>query len=95
MRELIEQCLNDAVRPLLHSHGGEVEVTAIEGGTVHIRLLGQCAGCASAYYTLDEVIEARLRAEVPGVMRVVLDDGALELYRDARALIRQEKGAQA
>lgn len=57
MRESIERALDQYARPALREHCGEVEVTRIEGDTVYVRLLGQCAGCASAYYTVEAVLE--------------------------------------
>ena len=90
MREAIERALNEYARPVLREHSGEVEVTRIEGDTVYVRLLGQCAGCASAYYTVDEVLERVLRQHVPGVEHVELDTLDLDLYQYARQLLRRE-----
>ena len=90
MREAIERALNEYARPVLREHCGEVEVTRIEGDTVYVRLLGQCAGCASAYYTVDEVLERVLRQHVPGVEHVELDTLDLDLYQYARQLLRWE-----
>lgn len=89
MREQVERALDTYARPALREHCGEVEVTRIEGDTVYIRLLGQCAGCASAYYTVDELLENTLRRHVPGVAHVVLDTCDRELYDYARALLAQ------
>ena len=88
MREAIEQALD--ARPILREHCGEVEVTRIQGDTVYVRLLGQCAGCAAAYYTVDEVLERVLRQHVPGVEHVELDTLDLDLYQYARQLLRWE-----
>lgn len=90
MREAIEQALDEYVRPILREHCGEVEVTRIQGDTVYVRLLGQCAGCAAAYYTVDEVLERVLRQHVPGVEHVELDTLDLDLYQYARQLLRWE-----
>ena len=89
-REAIEQALDDSARPILREHCGEVEVTRIQGDTVYVRLLGQCAGCAAAYYTVDEVLERVLRQHVPGVEHVELDTLDLDLYQYARQLLRWE-----
>ena len=67
-----------------------MEVTRIQGDTVYVRLLGQCAGCAAAYYTVDEVLERVLRQHVPGVEHVELDTLDLDLYQYARQLLRWE-----
>ena len=90
MREAIEQALDEYARPILREHCGEVEVTRIQGDTVYVRLLGQCAGCAAAYYTVDEVLERVLRQHVPGVEHVELDTLDLDLYQYARQLLRCE-----
>ena len=90
MREAIEQALDEYARPILREHCGEVEVTRIQEDTVYVRLLGQCAGCAAAYYTVDEVLERVLRQHVPGVEHVELDTLDLDLYQYARQLLRWE-----
>ena len=90
MREALEQALDEYARPILREHCGEVEVTRIQGDTVYVRLLGQCAGCAAAYYTADEVLERVLRQHVPGVEHVELDTLDLDLYQYARQLLRWE-----
>ena len=90
MREAIEQALDEDARPILREHCGEVEVTRIQGDTVYVRLLGQCAGCAAADYTADEVLERVLRQHVPGVEHVELDTLDLDLYQYARQLLRWE-----
>ena len=90
MREAIEQALDEYARPILREHCGEVEVTRIQGDTVYVRLLGQCAGCAAAYYTVDEVLERVLRQHVPVVEHVELDTLDLDLYQYARQLLRWE-----
>lgn len=90
MREAIEQALDEYARPILREHCGEVEVTRIQGDTVYVRLLGQCAGCVAADYTADEVLERVLRQHVPGVEHVELDTLDLDLYQYARQLLRWE-----
>ena len=90
MREAIEQALDEYARPILREHCGVVEVTRIQGDTVYVRLLGQCAGCAAAYYTVDEVLERVLRQHVPGVEHVELDTLDLDLYQYARQLLLWE-----
>lgn len=92
MREQVEQALEAYVRPALREHCGEVKVTRIEGGTVYVRMLGQCAGCASLYYTLDGLVEDALKAHVPGVERVELDTFDMDFYQYARSLLRNTSG---
>ena len=56
MREKVEKVLNEKVRPQLELHNGDLDVLDIEDGVVRIRLLGQCAGCPSAYLTIEQLI---------------------------------------
>jgi len=60
----------DEVRPMLQADGGDVEVVAIEGKVVKVRLKGHCAGCPMAQITLQRGIEARVKTVVPEVERV-------------------------
>ncbi len=56
----------EAIRPYMHSHGGEVEVLGVEDGMVHLRLAGACHGCAGSTLTLRRGIQAALRDGFPG-----------------------------
>ena len=65
----VEQALAE-VRPYLQSHGGDVELLAIEDGLARVRLRGTCNGCASSTATLKHAIEeavARAAPELDGV----------------------------
>ncbi len=60
----------DEVRPALQADGGDVELVAIEGKVVKVRLKGHCAGCPMAQMTLQRGIEARLKDKLPELERV-------------------------
>jgi len=60
----------DEVRPMLKADGGDVELVAIEGKVVKVRLQGHCAGCPMAQMTLQRGIETRVKEKVPEVERV-------------------------
>jgi len=53
------------VRGFLVADGGDIEIVAIEGRDVKVRLTGACKGCPGAAYTLKLGVEAALRREVP------------------------------
>jgi len=61
----------DEVRPALQMDGGDIELVAVEEGTVKVRLLGACGGCPMATMTLVGFVEERLRQRVPAVRQVV------------------------
>ena len=64
-----------SVRPYMRSHGGDVEIVRIEGGTAYVRMQGSCNGCSMTAVTLQEGVTEALVAGVEEVERVeVLDD---------------------
>jgi len=64
----------DAVRPYLESHGGDVEVVAVDDGAVTVRMQGACRGCTSSAITLQEGVEEALRAGYPDFRQLVVQD---------------------
>jgi len=69
MKELV-QAVIDKIRPMLQADGGDVELVAVEGGVVKVRLQGACKGCPMSQMTLKSGIERFMKEEVPGVDRV-------------------------
>ena len=53
------------VRGFLLADGGDIEIVAIEGRDIKVRLTGACAGCPGAGSTLQRGVEAALRREIP------------------------------
>jgi Fe-S cluster biogenesis protein NfuA len=70
MQEKVKEVL-DKVRPYLVRDGGNVELVAVEDGTVKVKLVGACAGCALSQLTLKNGIERILKQEIPEVKEVV------------------------
>ncbi len=67
--------LIEAVRPNLQSHGGDIELVAVdEDNTVKVRLQGACTGCPGAQMTLKMGIERLLKENVPEVKEVIAVD---------------------
>ncbi len=70
-REKVEEVL-EKIRPALRFDGGDVELVDIgEDGTVYVRLMGACSGCAMSLMTLKGGIERKLKEEIPEVKEVV------------------------
>jgi len=64
------QAALDDIRPQIQMDGGDVELVAVEGKIVKVRLVGHCAGCPMSQMTLKNGIEAHLKAVVPEVQSV-------------------------
>ena len=69
MKEQVEQAI-EKIRPMLAADGGNVELVAVENGTVKVRLQGACAGCPMSQMTLKNGIEKIIKEEVPEVVSV-------------------------
>jgi Fe-S cluster biogenesis protein NfuA len=73
VREALEK-----VRPMLHSHGGNVELIGISGSVVRLRLVGSCSGCPSSTVTLRTAIEKAIYEMAPEMTSIECE-GASEL----------------
>ena len=67
----IESIIEETIRPILRSDGGDIEIVDIKGDLVLVSLQGACDGCASATQTIQLLVEDRLRTEVSDKNRVV------------------------
>jgi Fe-S cluster biogenesis protein NfuA/nitrite reductase/ring-hydroxylating ferredoxin subunit len=62
------------VRPYLDSHGGDVELLAVEDAVVRLRLHGSCSGCPSSTMTLKLAIENAIHKSAPEIEEVIAED---------------------
>ena len=70
--EEISQIINSKIRPLLHSHNGDIELLEITAdGYVKVKLSGACATCPGAQQTLSEIVESALKEVCPEIKGVV------------------------
>ena len=51
----------EELRGMLQSDGGDMDVVAIEGKTIKLRLRGACGSCPHAMTTIKQGIERSLR----------------------------------
>jgi Fe-S cluster biogenesis protein NfuA len=71
--ERVERAL-ESVRPYLRSHGGDVELLAVDDGVVRLRLLGHCDGCAGSTATLRSAVDGAIEAAAPEVVRIDVEE---------------------
>lgn len=62
------------VRPFLESHGGNVELVAIEEPVVRLRLQGSCHGCPSSRVTLKLALEEAIVKAAPEIEQVIAQE---------------------
>ncbi len=89
-RRRIEAVLDEAVRPALRAHGGEIQVDRLENRVLYVKLLGQCAGCPSADLTNETLVEAELVKALPELVErvAVVQTVSDELWEQAKRLLR-------
>jgi len=68
--QLIQQTINEQIRPALRADGGDIELIDVDGNKVIVALRGMCAQCKMAGVTMKDVVEARLREFVSGELIV-------------------------
>jgi len=59
--QLIQQTINEQIRPALRADGGNIELIDVEGDKVIVAFRGMCAQCQLVEFTMRDVVEARLR----------------------------------
>jgi NifU-like protein len=59
--QLVQQTVNEQIRPALRAHGGNIELIDIQGDTVIVAFRGMCAQCPTAEFTMRDVVEAKLK----------------------------------
>lgn len=59
--QLVQQTINEQIRPALREHGGNIELIDVVGDKVIVAFRGMCAQCHLAEFTIKDVVEARLK----------------------------------
>ncbi|MBN1126028.1 MAG: Fe-S cluster assembly protein NifU [Sedimentisphaerales bacterium] len=59
--QLVQQTINEQIRPALRADGGDIELIDVDGNTVLVALRGMCAQCRLAEFTMKDVVQAKLR----------------------------------
>lgn len=67
----VQQVLDEKVTPAVASHGGWVDLLAIEGDAAIIEMGGGCQGCGMSHVTLKQGVEAAILDNVPEIKRVL------------------------
>jgi len=71
LAEAVQKALEQKVNPAVASHGGFVELVAIEDATAYLRFGGGCQGCGMINVTLKQGVEKILFEDVPEIKKVM------------------------
>jgi Fe-S cluster biogenesis protein NfuA len=84
----IERIMDEEVRPQLARHYGDVSIIGLNDGILRIRLMGNCKGCPSARFTIEDVILSALKRHQFEVVDVELvNETSEELLDMARKIL--------
>lgn len=67
LRELIEFEIN----PMLASHGGSIELVAVQDFRARVKFGGGCQGCAASALTMKAGVENRVKEMIPEVVELI------------------------
>jgi Fe-S cluster biogenesis protein NfuA len=73
MVETVEQKVQkalDEIKPQIQADGGDIDLVAIEGTIVKVKLRGACSGCPMAAMTLKQGVERIIKARAPEITQV-------------------------
>jgi Fe/S biogenesis protein NfuA len=69
--EALQKALDEKINPAIASHGGFIDLVAVEDGTAYLRFGGGCQGCGMVNVTLKQGVEKIIFAEVPAITKVM------------------------
>lgn len=64
-KELVEEALDERIRPAIMMDGGNIEVVEVKENKVYVKLMGACGSCPSSQITLQVGVERLLRERFP------------------------------
>ena len=89
--EQLQKVIAEKIRPLLQSHGGDLELIEVTAdGFVKVRLVGACSTCPGAQQTLSELVETAMKEVCPEIKGVVaVTQVSQSLIDEALAILRK------
>ncbi|MFH1616731.1 MAG: Fe-S cluster assembly protein NifU [Planctomycetota bacterium] len=76
--QLVQQTINEQIRPALRADGGDIELIDVDGDKVIVAFRGMCAQCRMAEFTMKDVVEAKLREFVTKQLYVEEQDTSVQ-----------------
>jgi Fe-S cluster biogenesis protein NfuA/nitrite reductase/ring-hydroxylating ferredoxin subunit len=86
LSERIEAAL-DSVRPLLASHGGDVELVTIRPPAIEVRFMGACDGCPASAMTFHAGVKKAVEEACPEITEIVQLKGGGTCNNDSVAFV--------
>lgn len=58
------------VKPVIQSHGGDVQLVGVKGDQIKIKIKGACVGCPMAQATFGKGLREMIKEKVPAVKKI-------------------------
>ena len=84
--EVVAELLAGPVGAYAQSHGGTIELVAVNGAHVTVRMSGACRGCPASGTTVTDRLEGELRRRVGDHVTVSADSGSTRTLFGKRLL---------
>ncbi len=89
--KIIDEILDQEVRPKLLEHQGNIELVDIHNDIAYVKMTGHCSGCPSAVYTLESIVKEELLKKTDIVKDVKLHQEVSEdLINFAKQILNKE-----
>ena len=59
--ELVRETVREQIRPVIRTHGGDIDLIDVEGNKVIVAFRGMCASCKMSQVTMKDLVEAKLK----------------------------------
>jgi nitrite reductase/ring-hydroxylating ferredoxin subunit/Fe-S cluster biogenesis protein NfuA len=81
LAERVEAAL-ESVRPMLATHGGDIELLNISAPAIEVRFLGACDGCPASVLTFHAGVKTAVQSQCPEIteIREKKGSGGIEQY---------------
>ena len=73
--KLIEETIEREIRPALRQDGGDIELVDVDGPRVTVAFRGACSKCRASNFTIQTVVEPKLREFVSD--DITVEEGSL------------------
>ena len=78
LEQRVQEALN-SVRPYMESHGGNVELLAVDDGVARIHLRGSCSDCSASSVTLELAVKKALEEAAPDLLGLEVEGMAPQM----------------
>ena len=80
IEERVKKAIEESINPRLRSHGGAVRMKYIEDKVLYIDMLGECGGCPSQQFTVEDIVKPLIMEVCPELVDVEIDNSLDEEF---------------